>query len=64
MANVQLVLVLNKMDRLITELRLSPSDSFLHIQKIIEQVNAVVARIGMDIVVREETRKYEVGTVF
>lgn len=34
-------LVLNKVDRLITELKLSPLEAFYHIQKILEQVSDV-----------------------
>lgn len=36
------VLVINKMDRLITELKMSPSEAFIHLSKLLEQVNAVV----------------------
>jgi ribosome assembly protein 1 len=36
--NIKPVLVLNKMDRLFTELKLSPMDALMHLQKILEQV--------------------------
>ncbi|CAB4253904.1 similar to Saccharomyces cerevisiae YNL163C RIA1 Cytoplasmic GTPase involved in biogenesis of the 60S ribosome [Maudiozyma barnettii] len=36
------VLVLNKMDRLITELQMTPQETYLHLNKIIEQVNSVL----------------------
>ncbi|SCU96720.1 LAME_0F17194g1_1 [Lachancea meyersii CBS 8951] len=36
------VLVLNKMDRLIMELQLTPQEAFLHLNKIIEQVNSII----------------------
>lgn len=36
------ILVINKMDRLITELRMTPSEAFLHLNKLVEQVNAVL----------------------
>ncbi|KAL1405409.1 Cytoplasmic GTPase/eEF2-like protein (ribosomal biogenesis) [Vanrija albida] len=36
------LLVINKMDRLITELQLSPSEAYHHIARLIEQVNAVM----------------------
>ncbi|KAG8530411.1 uncharacterized protein KY384_004913 [Bacidia gigantensis] len=36
------VLVINKVDRLITELRLSAAESYSHLSKLIEQVNAVI----------------------
>ena len=36
------VLVLNKIDRLITELQLTPEETYLHLSKVIEQVNSVI----------------------
>ena len=36
------VLVLNKIDRLITELQLTPQETYIHLNKIIEQVNSVL----------------------
>ncbi|BEI84129.1 hypothetical protein CcaverHIS002_0407330 [Cutaneotrichosporon cavernicola] len=36
------LLVINKMDRLITELQLSPIEAYHHISRLIEQVNAVM----------------------
>ncbi|KAF3483398.1 elongation factor 2 [Arthroderma uncinatum] len=36
------ILVLNKIDRLVTELKLSPSEAYSHLSKILEQVNAVI----------------------
>lgn len=36
------ILVLNKMDRLITDLKLSPNEAFHHLTQLIEQVNAVM----------------------
>jgi ribosome assembly protein 1 len=36
------LLVVNKMDRLITELRMTPSEAFVHLNKLLEQVNAVL----------------------
>ncbi|KZT73840.1 P-loop containing nucleoside triphosphate hydrolase protein [Daedalea quercina L-15889] len=36
------VLVINKFDRLITELKLSPLEAYQHLSKLIEQVNAVM----------------------
>ena len=36
------LLVINKMDRLITELKLSPSEAYQHLSRLIEQVNAVM----------------------
>lgn len=36
------ILVINKMDRLITELRMSPNEAYSHLSKLIEQLNAVM----------------------
>ena len=36
--NIRPVLVLNKLDRLITELKMSPMEAYLHLQQILEQV--------------------------
>ncbi|XP_026287014.1 elongation factor-like GTPase 1 isoform X1 [Frankliniella occidentalis] len=43
--NIQPVLVLNKMDRLITEVQLSPLDAYIHLTQILEQVNAVLGEL-------------------
>lgn len=39
---VQPVLVINKCDRLVTELKLSPTEAYHHLSRLIEQVNAVM----------------------
>ena len=36
------ILVINKMDRLITELKMSPTEAYTHLSKLLEQVNAVL----------------------
>ena len=36
------LLVINKVDRLITELKMSPSEAYTHLSKLLEQVNAVI----------------------
>lgn len=36
------LLVINKMDRLVTELKMSPGEAFVHVSKLLEQVNAVL----------------------
>jgi ribosome assembly protein 1 len=36
------LLVINKMDRLITELKMSPGEAYTHMSKLLEQVNAVM----------------------
>jgi len=42
LSHLRPLLVINKLDRLITELKLSPSEAYHHLQRIIEDVNAVV----------------------
>ncbi|KAK4901118.1 Cytoplasmic GTPase/eEF2-like protein (ribosomal biogenesis) [Elasticomyces elasticus] len=41
------LLVINKMDRLITELKLSPSEAYTHLSKLLEQVNAVMGSFAL-----------------
>lgn len=36
------LLVVNKMDRLVTELKMSPSEAYVHLSQLLEQVNAVM----------------------
>ncbi len=36
------ILVINKMDRLVTELMMSPSEAYSHLSRLLEQVNAVI----------------------
>ncbi len=36
------LLVINKMDRLVTELKMTPTEAYIHLSKLLEQVNAVL----------------------
>ncbi|KAG5300749.1 translocation elongation factor [Histoplasma ohiense] len=36
------ILVINKLDRLVTELKMTPAEAYLHLSKVLEQVNAVI----------------------
>ncbi|XP_063228636.1 elongation factor-like GTPase 1 [Bacillus rossius redtenbacheri] len=45
--NIQPVLVLNKIDRLILELKLSPIDAYVHLAQVLEQINAVMGELFM-----------------
>ncbi|XP_071518926.1 elongation factor-like GTPase 1 [Panulirus ornatus] len=45
MENIRPVLVLNKIDRLILETKLSPVDCYYHIAQVLEQVNAYMAEL-------------------
>lgn len=43
--NIRPVLVLNKFDRLVTELKMSPLEAFLHLQQILVQVNLLTNQL-------------------
>ncbi|KAH9819578.1 hypothetical protein DFH28DRAFT_924919 [Melampsora americana] len=59
------ILVINKMDRLITELRLSPTEAYYHLVRLVEQVNAVMGsffvtqRMEQDLKWREAQEKQD-----
>ena len=40
--HIRPILVVNKIDRLITEIKLSPHEAYVHLSKLLEQVNAVM----------------------
>ncbi|RPA95202.1 P-loop containing nucleoside triphosphate hydrolase protein [Choiromyces venosus 120613-1] len=40
--HIRPILVINKIDRLITEIKLSPHEAYVHLSKLLEQVNAVM----------------------
>jgi ribosome assembly protein 1 len=54
---------LNKIDRLATELRLTSTEAYQHLRRILEQVNAVMAQLFADERVEGETRKHELQKV-
>ncbi|XP_076300404.1 elongation factor-like GTPase 1 [Lasioglossum baleicum] len=55
------ILVLNKIDRLITEMKLSPLDAYVHLNQILEQVNAVMGELfASDAMEREEKEDEEI----
>ncbi|XP_043474180.1 elongation factor-like GTPase 1 [Leptopilina heterotoma] len=55
------ILVLNKIDRLIMEMKLTPLDAYVHMTQVLEQVNAVTAELfTSDILEREEK---EINTI-
>uniref|UniRef100_A0A667X3G6 Elongation factor-like 1 n=1 Tax=Myripristis murdjan TaxID=586833 RepID=A0A667X3G6_9TELE len=55
--NIRPVLVVNKMDRLITELKLTSQEAYIHLQKILEQVNAVTGTLFTSKVLEERAEK-------
>ncbi|KAG1470378.1 hypothetical protein G6F56_002721 [Rhizopus delemar] len=54
---VRPVLVFNKMDRLIVELKMTPHEAYLHINKILEQANAIMATFFTGEMMEEEANK-------
>ncbi|XP_034944028.1 elongation factor-like GTPase 1 [Chelonus insularis] len=49
------ILVMNKIDRLITEIKLTPLDAYIHLTQILEQVNAVMGGLfASDVMQRDE----------
>nr|XP_057934508.1 elongation factor-like GTPase 1 isoform X2 [Doryrhamphus excisus] len=55
--NIRPVLVINKIDRLILELKLTPQEAYGHLQKILEQVNAVTGSLFTSKVLEEQAEK-------
>ncbi|TKS69438.1 Elongation factor-like GTPase 1 [Collichthys lucidus] len=55
--NIRPVLVINKIDRLIMELMLTSQEAYAHLQKILEQVNAVTGALFTSKVLEERAEK-------
>ncbi|XP_060899710.1 elongation factor-like GTPase 1 isoform X1 [Labrus mixtus] len=55
--NIRPVLVINKIDRLIMELKLTSQEAYSHLQKILEQVNAVTGALFTSRVLEERAEK-------
>ncbi|XP_038129744.1 elongation factor-like GTPase 1 [Cyprinodon tularosa] len=55
--NIRPVLVINKMDRLITELKLTSLEAYNHLVKILEQINAVTGALFTSKVLEERAEK-------
>ncbi|XP_075064001.1 elongation factor-like GTPase 1 [Mixophyes fleayi] len=55
--NIRPVLVINKIDRLIVELKFSPQEAYTHLQKLLEQVNAVTGGLFTSKVLEERAEK-------
>ncbi|GBP64971.1 Elongation factor-like GTPase 1 [Eumeta japonica] len=54
--NIRAVLVLNKIDRLILDLQLTPLDAYVHMTQVLEQVNAVMGELfATEVFENEET---------
>lgn len=61
--NIRPVLLVNKVDRLITELKLTPNESYTHLQQLLEQVNAVMAQLISSEILKKYSLRDEVGLV-
>ncbi|KAI9328378.1 hypothetical protein BDR26DRAFT_874189 [Obelidium mucronatum] len=57
--NVRPILVINKMDRLITQLKMSPHEAYSHMSMILEEVNAIVGTFHMENLIADDARMYE-----
>ncbi|XP_010132057.1 PREDICTED: elongation factor Tu GTP-binding domain-containing protein 1 isoform X2 [Buceros rhinoceros silvestris] len=55
--NIRPVLVINKIDRLIVELKLTPQEAYLHLKNILEQINAVTGALFTSKVLEERAEK-------
>uniref|UniRef100_A0ABM5EYZ3 Elongation factor-like GTPase 1 isoform X1 n=2 Tax=Pogona vitticeps TaxID=103695 RepID=A0ABM5EYZ3_9SAUR len=55
--NICPVLVINKIDRLILELKLTPQEAYSHLKNILEQVNAITATLFTSKVLEERAEK-------
>jgi ribosome assembly protein 1 len=58
---VKTILVLNKIDRLILELLLEPEDAYIHLSKIIEEVNAIVSQLINGDINNKDKKKNSAG---
>ncbi|KAL0270767.1 UNVERIFIED_CONTAM: hypothetical protein PYX00_008065 [Menopon gallinae] len=55
--NIKPILVLNKIDRYITELKLSPLDAYFKLVQVLEQVNAVMGELfATDVLAKSDTQ--------
>ena len=47
-------LILNKCDRLITEMKFSPDEAYVHLQRLLEQINSKVGELHSSTVMERE----------
>lgn len=62
--NIRPVLVLNKIDRLILEMQLTPLDTYVHLTQLLEQINAVVGELFATEVFENEESTIEKQVIF
>jgi ribosome assembly protein 1 len=58
LSKIRPILVLNKFDRLITELKLTPYEAYEHLNKILEQANAIMAGFYANEQSQEDYERY------
>jgi ribosome assembly protein 1 len=58
---VKPILVINKIDRLITELKFTPLEAYHHLKKILEQVNAILGTFEYEDLMTEVSKRHEEG---
>ncbi|KAJ3417616.1 Cytoplasmic GTPase/eEF2-like protein (ribosomal biogenesis) [Chytridiales sp. JEL 0842] len=57
--DVRPILVFNKIDRLISELQLTPHEAYVHMNQILEQVNAIMATFHTEQLMASDAKQYE-----
>ncbi|KAI8841960.1 P-loop containing nucleoside triphosphate hydrolase protein [Chytriomyces cf. hyalinus JEL632] len=57
--SIRPILVINKIDRLITQLKMSPHEAYSHMSMILEEVNAIVGTFHMENLIADDARKYQ-----
>ncbi|KAI8616877.1 P-loop containing nucleoside triphosphate hydrolase protein [Chytriomyces sp. MP71] len=57
--NVKPILVINKIDRLITQLKMSTHEAYSHMSMILEEVNAIVGTFHMENLIADDARNYQ-----
>ena len=62
--SVHPILVLNKIDRLIIELKLSPTEAYIHLNRILEQVNAIMGQFWAGEEELEDTKRFDVINLY
>uniref|UniRef100_A0A914CGN0 Elongation factor-like 1 n=1 Tax=Acrobeloides nanus TaxID=290746 RepID=A0A914CGN0_9BILA len=58
-SHVDIILVLNKFDRLVVELKMTEAEAFRHIRRLIELINSCVAQIIQGYLIEEDWQKFE-----
>ncbi|KAJ3116862.1 Cytoplasmic GTPase/eEF2-like protein (ribosomal biogenesis) [Physocladia obscura] len=57
--NIKPILVINKIDRLIQQLKMSPHEAYSHMSMILQEVNAIVGTFHMENLIADDAKAYE-----